>query len=378
MAAVRPLDARALPGAALRREISAVEASSIDALQVGCIGAVPDWLGYDGAESELRGITIEPVAAEAVLNGRAARSAFPPVLHVDRSGLDILRRLRHAAPESSLVLDLTAPGNGNLGPRASRRARVSDVILVGSLSELRELRRRYPRLTPRTALMQPPVDLDAYVPESRLARSRPGDLLHTRRAYGLDAPVVLHPGPLTAAGGLDLAIESVHLASRRVGELLLVALAHGDVDRTYLAGCDRLSRRLGQRLLVVSPRDADLPLWYAIATVVCLPAHNAETAEPARLAAAAGRAFVGSATEAVLEHVIEGETGYVVSIGDVDELEAALTELLSNERERQRLGDAARRRAERTFAPAPAARRLAGVWRAALEVRAAKGSRAFG
>jgi glycosyltransferase involved in cell wall biosynthesis len=71
---------------------------------------------------------------------------------------------------------------------------------------------------------------------------------------------------------------------------------------------------------------------------------------------------VGSDVAGLAEHVVEGETGFLVSPDDLDTLTAALEALLGDEDEAGRLGTCARERAEEQLSPAAAARRLRRLW----------------
>lgn len=347
------------------------------ALRVGWVGTAPSWLRNGGGRA-LESVELEWLSLSALLALNGLSSSLPMVLHVPDAKLDVLRSLRHAAAESALVLDLTGVDEFPLRRRTTRRMALADLVLVGSLSDLRELRRRHPFLALRTALMRPPIDLDAHAPEALLRRSRGWELARLRQAHGLDGRVVLFAGPFTADSGLDVAVAAVAELRERISGLRLAAVPQGKVDSRYVARVREQADSVGVRIAEGRAGAGESPLWYALSTVVCLPSRMPVGGEPARLAAAAGRPFVGSEIDPLFEHVVEGETGYLVPPGDVERLVATLERMLRNDDERRRLGEAARRKAEGEFGVGTAMRRLVQLWTKAAEGRSIDGARLAG
>jgi glycosyltransferase involved in cell wall biosynthesis len=282
---------------------------------------------------------------------------------VARTDLRCLATLRRALPLTALVLDLSGEGDSELGWRSARQAAHADLILVGSLWELRELRRRWPSLAPKTVLFRRPLNLAGDASQHNLLLSRATEFSQFRRASGLTGPVVLFAGPYTEAGGLDLAIEAAARVAARNSDLRFAAILQGPTDRRFVERCRRRAASLAERfLMAASPPADDIALWYGAADVVCLPCREPVSAEPTRLAAAAGKPFVGSEVEPLLEHVVDGHTGFLLPVGDLETLTAALEALIGDREEARRLGQAARRKAEQDFSPAPAAKKLVGLW----------------
>jgi glycosyltransferase involved in cell wall biosynthesis len=167
---------------------------------------------------------------------------------------------------------------------------------------------------------------------------------------------------------LDLLLDAVYSLRERMPELRLASLPHGATRPDYLARCERRALALGHHGLIQwSVTAENLPLWYATATVVCLPSRSAADARPRVLAAAAARPVVASRVEPVASEIVDGETGFLVAPGDVAMMTAAIEVLLRDEEEAARLGTAARVRAEEEFSAASVATGLHGLWVESVE-----------
>jgi glycosyltransferase involved in cell wall biosynthesis len=341
-------------------------------LRVSWLGTPPSWLAAAGAAPELEAVDVSAGQWLEVAESHRAGGGSPDIVHVERTGLDRLSELRRAASGSALVLDLTG-GDSALRRSHARAAEAADLILVGSLAELSELRRRFPSLTPRTALLRPPVDLETYATESELLERRNRDIRRFRSFHRLAGPTVLFVGPFTEAGGLDLALDAVHTIREHMEDVRLTAIPEGPIERRYLDRCERKALGLGHHGVIewtVNP--SELPLWYGTATVVCLPRRESVSSEPARLAAAAAKPVVGTEVDSLLEYVVDGETGSLVPVGNPSALVAALLGLLGDEEEAARLGATARKATEAADSPAAVARQLVQRWAEAVEQSVAR------
>lgn len=335
------------------------------ALRIGWVGPRPGWLELDEAQAELDGVELEQV-------GVGQSVAEPPdIAHVTRSALEELDGVREALPDSAVVLDLTGDGDTALTRLEAHQVHLADAVIAGSRWELGELG-RFHGLPAQVAVVRRPLDLDWYAPEPRLAeaKGRGRDLRRFRRFHRLAGPVVLFAGPYTEAGGLDLLLEAVFGLRERIPDLRLAAIPHGQVDPGYRDRCEMRALGLGHHGIVEwEPVDSEIPFWYAIAAVVCSPAREAASPEPAKRAAAAARPFVGTNLEPFREHVDDGTTGYLVPVGDLESLRAKLESILGDEEETALLGDAALRAANSEYSPAAAARGLRREWEALLRSR---------
>jgi glycosyltransferase involved in cell wall biosynthesis len=164
-----------------------------------------------------------------------------------------------------------------------------------------------------------------------------GDGTRTRAELGAGAEtfVVGWAGRLTAIKRpLDLVRVLAALDRHGVDALLCIV-----GDGPERADVERLARELrveGRCKLV--GYQTELPAWYAAFDVFCLTSANEGTPVAAIEALAAGKPVVATragGTEAVVD---DGETGYLVPVGDVDALAARLGELAADPALRERLG----------------------------------------
>jgi glycosyltransferase involved in cell wall biosynthesis len=103
--------------------------------------------------------------------------------------------------------------------------------------------------------------------------------------------------------------------------------------------------------------------YYARAAVVCVPSRREGYGLVAREALAYGRPVVTTGVGGLGDAVSDGENGLVVGAGAPRALRAGIERLLDDEPLRRRLGEAARRRAERELAPAATAAALIALYR---------------
>ena len=94
------------------------------------------------------------------------------------------------------------------------------------------------------------------------------------------------------------------------------------------------------------PHD-ELGPYYERAAVVCVPSRREGYGVTAREAMAYGRAVVTTGVGGLADAIADGDTGVVVTPGDVGALRAALEHLLADPGLRERLGAAARAKARR-------------------------------
>ena len=195
-------------------------------------------------------------------------------------------------------------------------------------------------------VIPPGVDHDRFRPLDAGARAE------ARRRFGLDPaqPLVLGVSRLVPRKGFDVVIDAV-AALRESGSGVQLAIAGAGRDRR------RLERRSKGRVQFLGRvADADLPTLYACADVFamcCRDRWGGREAEGFGIvfleAAACGVPAVAGSSGGSHEAVADGETGFVVAPRDVGAARAAIAKLVGDAELRDRMGEAARRRAVEAF-----------------------------
>ncbi len=261
--------------------------------------------------------------------------------------------------------EVTVPGR--LPVARSMLARVlhgaSLLIAAGRYAEA-EARQAADGRVPPVVLVPPGVDVDRFLPLQPIERAS------TRARLGLPVagPLVLSLSRLVPRKGMDTLIEAaarIERSGRHPG--LVVAIAGDGRDRQRL---DRLIHKLDAPVrLLGRVSDPDLPGLYACADVFalcCRSRWGGLEQEGFGIvfleAAASGVPSVAGDSGGSAEAVVDGETGFVVADPtDAAAVADALDRLLSDPDLASRQGQAARERAEGTFAYDLLAARLAAA-----------------
>ena len=244
--------------------------------------------------------------------------------------------------------EITLPGRLPGASAAARRVLrgAAGIVAAGSYPA-REAARAAGALL-RGVVIPPGVDIDRFHPLD------PDGRVRARLRFGLDPerPVVLAVSRLVPRKGFDVLLDAVvglHPSVQTV-------IAGSGRDRRRL---ETRARRLGMggraRFLGRVPDDS-LPDLYGCADVFAMPCRDRWAGLEAEgfgivflEAAACGVPAVAGRSGGAHEAVADGETGIVIAARDVDALRDALSGLLEDAGRRTRMGEAARRRAERDF-----------------------------
>ncbi|MEX1247674.1 MAG: glycosyltransferase [Anaerolineales bacterium] len=237
-----------------------------------------------------------------------------------------------------------------LGERRAMAA--ADMVVAATPAEQADLQWLYEVHTDRICVVPPGVDLDLF---------RPLDKKQAREELGLaaDESLLLFVGRIEALKGIDTLIRAAHLMSSQGspgGRKFRVRVVGGDVEEdleileSEMARLRTLARELGMQNFIEflgSRRQRDLPSYYAAADVVVMPSYSESFGMVALEAMACGRPVVASRVGGLAYLVQDGLTGFHVQEGNPGELAGRLVELLANEELLEKMGQAARREAEK-------------------------------
>jgi glycosyltransferase involved in cell wall biosynthesis len=186
------------------------------------------------------------------------------------------------------------------------------------------------------------VDLDRFVPDSSVAAAR------AALSLPVDALVVGMVGRLTFEKGYDdffRAAVTVHQALPQARFLVV-----GPADSQEEAEFRHLVESLGLAAVVTfAGMRTDMPAIYPAMDLVCLPSRREGLPVVLMEAAAMGLPSVASDIRGCRDVLDDGVTGLLTPPDDAKSLAAAILALLADPKRRQRMGQAARRRAEAMF-----------------------------
>jgi glycosyltransferase involved in cell wall biosynthesis len=279
-----------------------------------------------------------------------------------------VRRLRHLIRSTGIeVVEV----NGLVNPQAAIAARLENVPVVWQLLDTRPpmpLRRLLMPLVTRLAdcvmstgrgvaavhpgalgvgerlvLFFPPVDTQAFRPDGDRSAA-------ARKELGLDLerPVVGTVANLTPQKGLEHFIAMAQTLRAHRPETQFVIL--GSPMETHLRYANTIVRAAEGLAQIVAPDDRVAALLPAFDVFVMTSVARSEGISTTVLEAmSTGIPIVTTDVGALREAVADGREGRVVAPEDIGGLMSAVKDLLDNDRERIRMGAAARTKAEALF-----------------------------
>lgn len=137
--------------------------------------------------------------------------------------------------------------------------------------------------------------------------------------------------------GIDVLIDAEPLISQRVPNLKIVLAGEGRLSLSALQ--PKMVHPEHFEIRNYSIPDEEVPELFKTADVVVLPYREATQSGPLHIAGTFARPSVVSRVGAMPEVVQDGETGILVTPGDVQELSEAVCRLLENPEEAQRMGE---------------------------------------
>jgi D-inositol-3-phosphate glycosyltransferase len=238
----------------------------------------------------------------------------------------------------------------------------ADRLVTGSVAEAKDLMRLYGASREKICVAQPGVDLRVL---------RPRDTAALRAELGLDHHrVLLFAGRLEPLKGAETLLGAVaRLCEQpRFDDVITLVIGEDSGDGAAAGGERRRleavagGHGLGSRVRFLGAVEhEDLADYYALADICVVPSRTETFGLVALEAQALGTPVVASAVGGLTEIVADGETGILVADREPRSFAVAIATLLDDAALRERMGAAARLRAE-TFTWGRAVDRLAAIY----------------
>lgn len=320
-----------------------------------------------------------------------SRSRLVNFARFARSVIGRAYELRHARPSSVVVTSYDPFKGGMLALRVARILSAPFVCEVngvfGNVDNLahvrpalwRRLRFTLMRLTGCYVLRRAdgvrllfPEQLRHFVTLSQTTVVRQFfALCHTERFVpGFDEPIILAAGFPFRIKGIDVLVDAFQRVASRFPAWKLVLIGHRIPEELRKRGLERPGIEAYPGL-----SQPELARWVSRCSILVLASRSEAMGRVLIEAAAAGKCRVATRVGGIPTVIDDGCDGVLVDKEDVSGLAAALEALMSDEHERRRLGEAARRRAATEFSPAAYLERFEELINATLMRPSARAAR---
>lgn len=163
------------------------------------------------------------------------------------------------------------------------------------------------------------------------------DATHLKREYGIheDEKVIIHVSNFRKVKRAQDVVYSFQLMQRNINAKLLLV---GDgPEMTFVS---KLVRELGlaDKVLFLGKQD-NLEELYSLSDLMLLLSEKESFGLVLLEAMACGVPCIGTNTGGIPEVIIEGETGYVCEVGDIEQISYRAIQLLSNEELHKKMSD---------------------------------------
>lgn len=200
--------------------------------------------------------------------------------------------------------------------------------------------------------------------------------VRVRRHLGLksDAPLVAVVSRLNRLKGLEHFLEAASIVARRMPDARFLVVGEAPPhDLAYLDELKATAVRLGiaERVIFTGLRS-DVPALLRCVSVAVMPSLNEALSNSLLESMAAGAPTVATRVGGTPEAIVDGDTGLLISPGDVPAMARSIAALLESPTLARRLGAAARRRIEQHFSIDRMADATARVYEELLERKAHK------
>lgn len=254
---------------------------------------------------------------------------------------------------SVFAYDVSPPMQRLYAAAESRTAGWATKIIAVSDGISADLIHRY-RINPEKVRVIP----NGIDPE-RLQPGRPPGAMREELGLGSSVPLILQVGRLTSQKGYDLLIQAMPSVRRRHPDVRLLCVGEGP-DRAQL---EALAAAHGVSDCVhFAGHREDVPDWLAAVDLVALASRSEGMPYTLLEAMGIGKAVVATRIGGIVDVVKDKTTGVLVPPEDIPALADAISDLLAEPRNRERLGQAARSQVLRSYTAEATARAVVELY----------------
>ena len=154
---------------------------------------------------------------------------------------------------------------------------------------------------------------------------------------------IIYVGRLSHEKGLIYLFEAFYQVTKLIPDVELLILGDGPQMGALKSYVDKLEVR-DQIKFNGWVCNSELPYFYSAADVVVLPSLSEGQPRTVLEAMACGSSFIGTMISGIEDTVVDGETGFLVSTRNPDQLAKAIIELINDRELSQEMGEKARQR----------------------------------
>lgn len=226
----------------------------------------------------------------------------------------------------------------------------ADILFVHSNSNKRTLAQQI-KLDEEKIKVAPHGDFDTYIPDQIVTKSV------AREFFGLsqEQNVILFFGAIKEYKGLDILLNSLSFASKKINNLtLIIAGMTGDAEtRNIVLKCKDIISKLPPQITVIFHDqfipNAEVAKYFIASDVVVLPYRRISHSGVLHLAYSFGRSVIATNVGDFAEAIEEGKSGFVLSSNSPENLSEKIIQAFSDRLKLEEMGKYARHLSETKY-----------------------------
>lgn len=285
-----------------------------------------------------------PVAVKLIW--RVIRSLRPDFIYTSQQRFDVLAaRIIRRLTGIPHIMHIYYQIGPNLGPNVFDELKKTPYLLTCSEYNL-EKAEKWGLARESVALCPNPIEATLFdVP-------REPDYMQKRFGFPPGAPIVLSVGRVDPDKRIDITLRAFAQALKVVPEARLLVCGESYLFPNYSQKLVEMVRAMGlDQQVVLAGFVSDLPQILANSDIFCLPSESDVFSVAICEAMAAGLPVLSARDGGTPEIVVEGETGLLCKLDDVDELAFNMERLLKDRKLAQQMGKAGKERILKYLTP---------------------------